>query len=83
MSGTRRLETTDAVDLVSHCASKIEFLSEFFSLNRPDHNFEISSRGIDGLLFILDDLSEELEFISTKMGEEMKNAQETAGDKNG
>lgn len=81
-----RRDETDPADLVSHCAAKIRFLSNCFIGNgRLDYNFELSTRGVSGLAFILEDLEEELNLISSKLvvgtGERLQDSIQNGRDK--
>jgi hypothetical protein len=81
-----RRDETDPADLVSHCAAKIRFLSNCFIGNgRLDYDLELSTRGVSGLAFILEDLEEELDLISSKLdvgtGEKLQDSIQNARDK--
>jgi hypothetical protein len=49
-------------DMIQHTSTKIVFLREFFTHNVPDDEL-FCERARTGLLFIMDDIEETLEFI--------------------
>jgi len=68
----RRNDDLNPEDLLERCIDKVEFVEMFFGKTPPGEECELSENGSAGLCWILQDIEDDLRFISEEVSKTVK-----------